>query len=89
MDLPYLDLVVHESLRLNPPLTFSNRECSENIELEAVRGNKILIEKGLRVFIPTLSIQHDPGELKMFNFKLNLGYHELETISSNATTSTY
>jgi hypothetical protein len=62
LELPYLDLVIHESLRMNPPIVFNNRVCSENIELETVKGHKVLIEKGLKIFIPMLSIQHDPGE---------------------------
>ncbi|CRL07674.1 CLUMA_CG020631, isoform B [Clunio marinus] len=65
MDLPYLDQVVYESLRLTPPLTFSNRECSESIEIEGVKGHKALIEKGLRIFIPILSFHHyfhDPDD---------------------------
>lgn len=61
MDLPYLDQVVYESLRMNPPLTFSNRECSEEIELEGLKGHKVIIQKGLRIFIPILSIHHDSG----------------------------
>jgi cytochrome P450 len=61
-DLPYLDLVINESLRLNPPIVFNNRVCSENIELEAVKGHKVSIEKGTRIFIPMLSFHHDPGE---------------------------
>lgn len=61
MELPYLDQVIYESLRMNPPLTFSNRECSESIQLDGVKGHKIEIEKGLRVFIPILSIHHDSG----------------------------
>lgn len=62
MDLPYLDQVIYESLRMNPPLTFGNRECTEDIELESEKGHKVLIEKGTRVFIPLLSIHHDPGK---------------------------
>lgn len=61
MELPYLDQVIYESLRKNPPLTFSNRECSEPIQLDGVKGHRIEIEKGLRVFIPILSIHHDSG----------------------------
>lgn len=68
MDLPYLDQVVHESLRMNPPLTFSNRECSESIELEGLKGHKVKIDKGLRVFIPLLSFHHDPGNGKVVLF---------------------
>lgn len=63
MELPYLDQVVYESLRLNPPLTFSSRECSEKIEIEGVKGHKVTIEKGLRIFIPILSIHHDAGNV--------------------------
>lgn len=62
MDLPYLDQVVHESLRMNPPLTFSNRVCTEPIEIAGVKGHKFTIEKGMRVFIPLLSFHHDPGK---------------------------
>lgn len=62
MELPYLDQVIYESLRINPPLTFSNRECSETIELEGVKGRKVKIEKGQRVFIPILSYHHDEGK---------------------------
>jgi cytochrome P450 len=61
MELPYLDQVINESLRINPPLTFSNRECSEPIELESVKGHNVKIEKGLRVFIPILLYHHDEG----------------------------
>lgn len=67
MDLPYLDQVIFESLRMNPPLTFSNRECSEAIELEGMKGHKVLIEKGLRVFIPILAIHHDSGSAILRN----------------------
>jgi cytochrome P450 len=63
MELPYLDQVIYESLRINPPLTFSNRECSETIELEGVKGHKVKIEKGQRVFIPILSYHHDEGKV--------------------------
>lgn len=60
-DLPYFDKVVYESLRMNPPLTFSNRVCTEEIELETVKGHKAVIEKGTRIIIPILSYHHDPG----------------------------
>ena len=61
MDLPYLDQVIYESLRMNPPLTFSNRECSESIEVEGVKGKKVVIEEGLNIFIPIMTIHNDPG----------------------------
>lgn len=59
LDLPYLDQVMYECLRLNPPLTFGNRECSESIELEGVKGHKFLCEKGLFIFIPIILIHRD------------------------------
>lgn len=55
----YLDQVIYESLRLNPPITFANRECSEDVTIETSKG-KIHIEKGQRIFIPLLSIHKDP-----------------------------
>lgn len=55
----YLDQVIYESLRINPPITFGNRECSESVVIESSKG-KIFIEKGQRVFIPLISIQQDP-----------------------------
>lgn len=61
MDMPYLDQVIYESLRMNPPLTFSNRQCSESLEVLSVKGHKVMIEEGMSVFIPILSIHHDQG----------------------------
>lgn len=58
-ELQYLDQVVYESLRIHPPITFANRECSEDITIETTKGQKIHIEKGQRVYIPVISIQHD------------------------------
>lgn len=64
-----MDQVIYESLRMNPPITFSNRVCSEEIELEGIKGHKIFIAKGTRVIIPVLSFHHDPGSLfKAFPF---------------------
>lgn len=70
MELPYLDQCFNESLRINPPVTFTNRECTETVEFESVKGHHVKIEKGLQVFLPILSYHHDPGEtrLKKKNF---------------------
>lgn len=51
--------MIYESLRINPPITFANRECSQDVVIETTKG-KILIEKDQRVFIPLISLQHDP-----------------------------
>jgi cytochrome P450 len=56
---PYLDQVIYESLRINPPIVFSNRECSEDITIDTHKG-KVFIEQGTRLFVPLLSIQNDP-----------------------------
>lgn len=86
MELPFLDQVIHESLRKNPPLTFSNRECSESITIEDRKGHKVLIEKGQRVFIPLLSFHHDPGHVLRslyitIDFPLNPSFLEIERIA--------
>lgn len=59
LDHQYLDQVIYESLRLNPPITFANRECSEDITIHHAKG-KLRIEKGQRIFVPVVSIQQDP-----------------------------
>ena len=63
MDLPYLDQVFHEALRLHPPEIFTSRECTEAIELEGVKGKKYLMEKDSTVIIPIYSIHHDSGKM--------------------------
>nr|AHJ10935.1 cytochrome P450 6FW1 [Chironomus kiiensis] len=60
LDNQYLENVIYESLRISPPITFANRECSENITLELNNKKKITIEKGEKVIIPLISIQQDP-----------------------------
>ncbi|CAG9808086.1 unnamed protein product [Chironomus riparius] len=59
LDHQYLDNVIYESLRINPPITFANRECSENITLE-LNNKNITIGKGEKIIIPLVSIQQDP-----------------------------
>lgn len=61
MELPYLDQVFHESLRLHPPEVFTSKECTEPIKLEGVKGKKYLMEKDSTVIIPIYSIHRDAG----------------------------
>lgn len=61
VDHEYLDQVFHESLRLHPPATVINRECTEPIELDGVKGKKYQLKVGDSVMIPIYSIQRDPG----------------------------
>lgn len=66
IDNEYLDQVLHESLRLHPPATILNRECTEPIEIEGVKGKKHQIKLGEGVMIPVYSIHRDPGEFELF-----------------------
>lgn len=61
VDHEYLDQVFHESLRLHPPATITNRECTEAVELEGVKGKKYQMKVGDSVMIPIYSIHRDPG----------------------------
>lgn len=58
-EIPYLEQVFHESLRMHPPLTFTSRVCTEPVELE-FNGKKVKVEKGMNVYIPILDIHYDP-----------------------------
>ena len=54
-NIEYLDCVINESLRLNPPLAQLNRECVEDYEF-----NGIHIPAGLEVMIPVYFLHRDP-----------------------------
>lgn len=62
-ELPYLDQVFYETLRMHPPLTFITRVCSEDIEVDGSTGDKVLIKKDSAIWIPIHSIHRDPGKL--------------------------
>lgn len=62
----YLDQVFNETLRLHPLATIINRECTEAIELEGVKGKKYQVKVGDSFNIPVYSIQRDPGEFHTF-----------------------
>lgn len=59
----YLDQVFHEALRLHPPAPLTNRECTEPIELECVKGKMVQFNKGDSLNIPIYSIHRDPGKV--------------------------
>lgn len=61
IDNEYLDQVFHEGLRLHPPATVTNRECTEAIELEGVKGKMFKLNPGDSVNISIYSIHRDPG----------------------------
>ena len=54
-NIEYLDCVIKEAQRLNPPVSFVNRECDEAYNL-----NGIHITKGTEVQIPIYALHHDP-----------------------------
>ena len=54
-DIEYLDCVMNESLRLNPPLAQVNRECVNDYKF-----NGIYIPAGLQVIISVYFLHRDP-----------------------------
>lgn len=59
-EMPYLDQVFYEALRMHPPLFNLSRRCNETIEVSGLKDKKLLIEKGMAINIPIQSIQTDP-----------------------------
>ncbi|KMQ83122.1 cytochrome p450 6k1, partial [Lasius niger] len=57
MSLPYLDMVVSETLRMYPPLGYINRMPNETYK---VPNFDLVIEKGTPVYIPMLGLHYDP-----------------------------
>ncbi|XP_071636503.1 cytochrome P450 6k1-like [Temnothorax longispinosus] len=55
--LPYLDMVISETLRLYPPLGFLNRMATKNYK---VPEYDFVIEKGTPVYISILGLHYDP-----------------------------
>ena len=54
-NIEYLDCVIKEAQRLNPPVAFVNRESDEDYDI-----NGIHITKGMEVQIPIYALHHDP-----------------------------
>jgi cytochrome P450 len=63
LELPYLDQVFYEALRLHPPFMFTTKVCSEDLEIDGIKGHKFTMKKGSTALISFHSIQRDPGEL--------------------------
>ncbi|KAL6418467.1 hypothetical protein ACFW04_012069 [Cataglyphis niger] len=55
--LPYLDMVVSETLRMYPPLGYLNRMPSETYK---VPNFDLVIEKDTPIYIPMLGLHYDP-----------------------------
>jgi cytochrome P450 len=58
-EMPYLDAVLNETMRMHPPTMFTNRICTEPTTLE-FDGRKVVIEKGINVYIPIRQLHYDP-----------------------------
>lgn len=61
-ELPYLNQVFYETLRLHPGLTYTTRVCTEDVEVIGIDGEKQKIQKGSAIWIPIHSIHRDAGE---------------------------
>uniref|UniRef100_A0A182JAM5 Uncharacterized protein n=1 Tax=Anopheles atroparvus TaxID=41427 RepID=A0A182JAM5_ANOAO len=60
LELPYLDQVLNEALRLWPPAAFLSKVCTVPTELELDdSGRKVAIERGIPVMLPLWQIQRD------------------------------
>ncbi|XP_055551511.1 probable cytochrome P450 28a5 isoform X2 [Wyeomyia smithii] len=60
LDLPYLDQVLNEALRLWPPGAFMSKRCTEPIDLDLTSNQNVRIEKGVCAIINIWSIHRDP-----------------------------
>ncbi|XP_065082619.1 probable cytochrome P450 28d1 [Ochlerotatus camptorhynchus] len=59
-ELPYLEQVFSESLRLWPPVTFMSKVCTDRIELELTANRRVPIERGTCAIISNWSLHRDP-----------------------------
>ncbi|XP_058817241.1 uncharacterized protein LOC131680542 [Topomyia yanbarensis] len=64
LELPYLDQVISEALRLWPPAAFLSKQCTEPIELDLSATKKILLDKNVCAIISIWSIHRDPKNYK-------------------------
>lgn len=58
--MPYMDMVVSEALRLWPPAVFSERYCTKDYLYDDGAGTKFTIEKGRTLIIPSYAIHRNP-----------------------------
>lgn len=58
-EMPYLDQVANETLRMYSPAAFISRKCTEPIELIAAKDKLVKIEEDISLIIPVQSIHND------------------------------
>lgn len=61
LELPYLDQVFNEVLRLHPPIIVTSRVNSEEVTIEGENGREVKIESGSTILIPIQAIHRDSG----------------------------
>ncbi|XP_033751854.1 cytochrome P450 3A8-like [Pecten maximus] len=54
-EVDYLEMVINETLRINPPFTFTDRVCLKDTVVNGVK-----IPAGMNISIPIYCIHHDP-----------------------------
>ncbi|XP_059619849.1 probable cytochrome P450 28a5 [Phlebotomus argentipes] len=57
-EMPYLDQVVNETMRIHPPLIIISKLCTENVKY-SVNGKAVEIPRGMTVHIPIFSIHRN------------------------------
>ncbi|XP_044761156.1 probable cytochrome P450 6a14 [Coccinella septempunctata] len=57
MEMAYLDQAINETLRKYPPVPNLNRVCTKEYK---VPDTDLVLEKGIKLMIPIIGIQHDP-----------------------------
>ncbi|EDS30708.1 cytochrome P450 6A1 [Culex quinquefasciatus] len=60
LELPFLDQVVNESLRLWPAGPFLSKRCTQPIDLDLTPTQQVRIEPGVCAMIPVWAIHRDP-----------------------------
>lgn len=60
LDLPYLNQVFYETLRLHPPLLLTTRVASEDVKVQGFKGHNMIIKKDSAIWIPIPSIHRNP-----------------------------
>ena len=67
-NLPYLDMVIHETLRRHPPLQVASRACVKDYVVPG--GNGLVIKEGTLIDIPICGLHQDEEHYpnpKVFN----------------------
>lgn len=58
--MPYLDMVLNESLRMHPIVPYMNRLCTKPFQLPLSNGKVLTVEVGTPVVTPIMGIHNDP-----------------------------